>query len=417
MTREETTKEILELSDSRKYLMLNLPTGYGKTKICIDTIKRHYENKLLGCNVLIVVPKNVLKDNWKDELEKWEFPQTINVQFTTYVSYPKYADTYWDCIVFDEAQHFTENCEDATTLFHYDRVLAVSATIPKEPKWRLKGAFAGIYQYSVSAREAIDSAVLPDPKVLLIPLMLDNTAITETFVVRKSKGGTPIVLMYNQRSMRFRYPNKQVHIRCTQQQYYNIISDDAERNKTDYIRTQAVFRKNMWLRACKDRLTFLAEKKESFVLDLLKYVKDYRTLTFCTSIEQTKKLGDYPISSDDNKQSMQNLADFNEGKINHITTCSMLNEGVNLSSCQVGIHANIGSSEVAEIQKLGRLLRHKNPLIIIPYYAGTREEEIVDKMMKNYNPSLVTRLFKSQVTKVTINNIINGEGSVQQVGN
>ena len=139
MTREETTKEILELSDSRKYLMLNLPTGYGKTRVCIEIIKRHYENKLLGCNVLIVVPKNVLKDNWRDELEKWEFPQTINVQFTTYISYPKYADTYWDCIVFDEAQHFTENCEDATTLFHYDRVLAVSATIPKEPKWRLIG--------------------------------------------------------------------------------------------------------------------------------------------------------------------------------------------------------------------------------------------------------------------------------------
>lgn len=413
MTREETTKEILELSDSHKYLMLNLPTGFGKSKICIDVIKRHYENKLLGCNVLIVVPKNVLKDNWRDELEKWEFPQTINVQFTTYVSYPKYAETYWDCIVFDEAQHFTENCEDVTTLFHYDRVLAVSATIPREPKWRLKGAFAGIYQYSVSAREAIDASVLPDPKVLLIPLMLDNSVITETLVVRKSKGGTPIVLMYNQRSQRFRYPNKQVHIRCTQQQYYNMVSEDAERNKDDYIRTQAVFKKNLWLRACKDRLIFLAEKKEPFVLDLLKYVKDYRTLTFCTSIEQTKKLGDYPISSDDNKQSMQNLTDFNEGKINHITTCSMLNEGVNLSSCQVGIHANIGSSEVAEIQKLGRLLRHKNPLIIIPYYAGTREEEIVDNMMKNYNPSLVTRLFKSQVTKVTIDNIINGEGSVQ----
>ena len=417
MTREETTQEILELSDRRKYLMLNLPTGYGKSKICIDIIKRHYGNKILGCNVLIVVPKNVLKDNWRDELEKWEFPQAINVQFTTYISYPKYADQYWDCIVFDEAQHFTENCEDATTLFQYDRVLAVSATIPNEAKWRLKGSFSGIYQYSVSAREAIDSAVLPDPKVLLIPLMLDNTIISETFVVRKSRSGTPIVLMYNQRSMRFRYPNRQVHIRCTQQQYYNIISDDAERNKTDYIRTQAVFRKNMWLRACKDRLTFLAEKKEPFVLDLLNYVKDYRTLTFCTSIEQTKKLGDYPISSDDNKQSMQNLADFNEGKIDHITTCSMLNEGVNLSSCQVGIHANIGSSEVAEIQKLGRLLRHKNPLIIVPFYAGTREEEIVDKMMRNYNPLLVTKLFKSQVTKEVINNIINGESSVQQAGN
>ena len=95
MTREDYTKEVLELSDSHKYLMLNLPTGMGKSRVAIEIIKRHTTEKLLGCNVLIVVPKNVLKDNWKEELEKWEFPELINVQMTTYISYPKYADTYW----------------------------------------------------------------------------------------------------------------------------------------------------------------------------------------------------------------------------------------------------------------------------------------------------------------------------------
>lgn len=39
-----------------------------------------------------------------------------------------------------------------------------------------------------------------------------------------------------------------------------------------------------------------------------------------------------------------------------------------------------------------RLLRHSNPIIIIPYYKGTREEELVDKMLEDYNPELVKRI-------------------------
>ena len=59
-----------------------------------------------------------------------------------------------------------------------------------------------------------------------------------------------------------------------------------------------------------------------------------------------------------------------------------------------------------------RILRVDNPLIIIPFYVGTREEEIVEKMKKNYNPSLVKTLFPSQLTKDKIGGILN-ENSVR----
>lgn len=83
-------------------------------------------------------------------------------------------------------------------------------------------------------------------------------------------------------------------------------------------------------------------------------LQNYRTLTFCTSIEQTKKFGEHPINSENKKESLQNLADFNDGKIDHITAAAVLNEGVNLKNCQVGIYANIGSSKVVEVQRLGK---------------------------------------------------------------
>ena len=63
----------------------------------------------------------------------------------------------------------------------------------------------------------------------------------------------------------------------------------------------------------------------------------------------------------------------------------MLDEGVNLTNCRVGIYASLNSSERMIIQKMGRLLRHKEPIIIIPYFKNTRDEEIVNKMMIQYN--------------------------------
>lgn len=58
---------------------------------------------------------------------------------------------------------------------------------------------------------------------------------------------------------------------------------------------------------------------------------------------------------------------------------------VNLTNCQVGIYASLNSSERMIIQKMGRLLRHKEPIIVIPYFKNTRDEEIVNKMMIQYN--------------------------------
>ena len=63
---------------------------------------------------------------------------------------------------------------------------------------------------------------------------------------------------------------------------------------------------------------------------------------------------------------------------------------MNLVNCRVGLYANLNSSETIIKQRLGRILRHKDPIIIIPYYKGTREEELVQTMLEDYNPELVT---------------------------
>lgn len=71
---------------------------------------------------------------------------------------------------------------------------------------------------------------------------------------------------------------------------------------------------------------------------------------------------------------------------------------MNLVDCRVGIYASLNSSDTLIKQKTGRLLRHPHPVIIIPYYKGTREQEIVKSMLENYNPELVKTInFKEEI--------------------
>lgn len=68
---------------------------------------------------------------------------------------------------------------------------------------------------------------------------------------------------------------------------------------------------------------------------------------------------------------------------------------VNLTNCRIGIFCNLNSSEIIVRQRVGRLLRHKSPIIIIPYFKDTREEELMQKMIEEY----------SRESIITINNI------------
>ena len=36
-----------------------------------------------------------------------------------------------------------------------------------------------------------------------------------------------------------------------------------------------------------------------------------------------------------------------------------------------------------------RAMRHKHPVIIIPYYKDTREEEVIDKMLEGFNKDFI----------------------------
>lgn len=44
------------------------------------------------------------------------------------------------------------------------------------------------------------------------------------------------------------------------------------------------------------------------------------------------------------------------------------------------------------LQRIGRILRHNEPVLIFPYWMHTREEEIINELIKGYDPELIVKV-------------------------
>lgn len=368
MTREKVNNLALSEIDKTKYLILELITGYGKTKVAIDLINhicdRVFRNDESPTTILILVAKTVHKQTWKDEIEKWGGINSDCITIECYESLKNYENSYFDVVVADEMQHLSEARIDVLETIHIsESFIGLSATIKRD----MRDYF--IYNHKAEVikcdfKEAVEDKVLSEPTVYLLPLTLDTT----NYTYKAKKFGRDII--------------------TTQKGYYDSVSSLIKWYKNKYSDSRNERIKNLWLSMAGKRLKWCAEQKEALVLSLLDKFRNYKTLTFCSGIEQSERLGKYNITSK-NKASVKNLEMFNSNKIKHITACNILNEGVNLTNCRIGIFCNLNSSEIVVKQRVGRILRHKSPIIIIPYFKNTREEELVEKMIEEYNPELI----------------------------
>lgn len=370
MTREEIHDLALSKIDKTKYMILELITGFGKSKLAIDLVNhicdRVFYNYETPTTILILVSKTVHKQTWKEEIEKWGGIKSDYITIECYESLKNYRNTHFDVIIADEAHHLSEaRLEILETIYIEEAFIGLSATIKKD----MRDYFINNHNAEVlkcGLREAVVDNVLPKPTVYLIPLTLNDVSVK----YKIKRFGRDII--------------------TTQKGYYDNISSLIDWYKNKYFSSRNERIKNLWLSTAGKRLKWCAEQKEELILAILNKFRNYKTLTFCSSIEQSGRLGKYNITSK-NKASIKNLDMFNQSKIKHITAINILNEGVNLTNCRIGIFCNLNNSEIIVRQRIGRLLRHKEPVIIVPYFRDTREEELVEKMMEEYSEHSIIR--------------------------
>lgn len=385
MTREEIYQQCVEEIAKTNCLLLQLPTGFGKSRCAIDLINHLVATKYQGkkTSMLLLVAKVVYKQTWKEEFEKWGGINVDAVTVECYESMHKHVNEPFTFVLMDEVHHVgSELRMEALKYIKYEYMLGLSATIPR----KLRQYFQ--YRYhsrivSCDIIEAIEDEVLPEPEILLFPLMLDNRSATEQWEYHPKAPG-PIVHAEFRDYKKYKYKSG-IHaiISCTPKQKDFLFAEEIRKLKSKWETKRSVGIKNIWLHLAGERLAFLAFSKNQIVQDILKKLQHYRTITFCKTIEQSELLGKYCIHSQ-NEKADDIYEAFNQKKINHITSVNILNENANLVDCKYAIFANMSSSSIVQAQRSGRALRHKHPVIILPFFKDTREEEIAKKMIEGY---------------------------------
>ena len=316
----DSLKELEQRRENgEKNFLLVLPTGTGKTEILIaDLIEQYKKDRNL--KVLILVPTKQLKIDtikkvnfrFENELHAKIFiseekNSQILIQTYSWMSryYQKFNSLDFDYIAVDEAHHaVAPTLQKVIQYFNPQMLLGLTATDKRLDEKSLAEIF-GKYESSLTLIEAIKQDILAPIKAFRVKSNIDLS-----------------------------------EVRFNGKDYY---STDLQK-------------------------TVIAPSRDQLIVDVLKKYFVDKTMSFksglifCVSVSHAKKvaklLQDNEISceavSGNDNNSQKYIEEYQNGGIQFLTTCSLLNEGWDSPRTSIIVMARPTMSKVLYTQQIGR---------------------------------------------------------------
>lgn len=387
MDRSEILEKVLYYFRKHNNILLEHPTGSGKTYSSLSCVKD------FGGRWLIVLSESAHIKNWNDDIIKHNFHDLLmNIEFVLYASLHKYKDAIYDGIILDEGHHGVSDIR----LGHLNTIKAskkiiLSATIEQEHKSKLKANLGHFYTYKITLKQAIDWGLLPKPKIHIIELELDQFNKTEEIIMTKGdkKKRSAVICDFKDRfTYMKKYKDLELHVKCTQQEKYDNFCSQMDYWRNRYYRERVEVFKVKWLFNGTQRKRFLADCKTEYVKKLLNKLKNRRYICFTGSIKQCEELGGKNIVTSKRKNNQVTIDKLNDRKISNIFAVGMLKEGVNLLQVDV-IVVQLDAGTRSIIQMIGRGLRHDAPEIWLFYYKNTQDETYLNNSLEEFKDYVV----------------------------
>ena len=372
MTRDELKKLInREIKNDTKSYILNLATGYGKSALSLHIVNKV---KIRQPTILLLVAERAHKDNWKVEMNKF-LKRKAKVRIECYQSLSKLKGMKFDFVIADEAHHLNTKARlDYFSLISFSYSVFLSATYKVNFKNYLMERYGSV-DFSVDLQTAIDNNTLPTPRILVLKSQIPTTE--RIYEIRIGRVNNPQVIYCEfpeYRKKKITFPYATIIAKATFRECCNYYAGLREYYSKELAECFNKATKDKYLNAVLKEKRFLGSNKTAI---LQSYAENFRKnnkrfLIFATSIEQAQSIGNALTSK--TKKPKQVIEDFNSFKTNELITVNMLQEGQNLVNTEVGFIAQVDSSDRSIIQKVGRLLRHPQPTVVIHYFEGTIEE-------------------------------------------
>lgn len=404
-------REFQTLKDEHR-VILKWATGCGKSKMAIDLINHNVDPLVSGQfihNVLFVVAERAHIKNWEEEFDKWHLDRTnLRINMCCYASLKKYKDFRYDAVVLDEAHHvFSEKRmaaleELGNNLMPSAHIYLLSATLSSGKQDRIEEVFGKFATSTITLKDAIQSDILPDPKVYVVAMELDDKKVNQEICVRK--GDKPMIVSWEQRN-KYKFKNVPYIIRCTQKQKNIWFNNEMEYWKRRYEHSHNSFHHNFWVNLGSQRKRFLGELKTEAVYRLIQRIpKKKRFVCFCASVNQSIALSaKNTISSKRSVKANQAIIDaFNQKKTNQIYAVGMITEGMNLNDIEIGIITQLDGKERLFVQKQGRVMRAEDPISVIFYFKDTQDEVYLRTALENIDAKYVQHININQLNTIKL---------------
>lgn len=344
--------------------------------------------------ILLLVAEKSHKKNWQDEFLKWHF--NYNVTIACYASLHKYANYTFSMVICDEAHHlFSEKRLEAINSIQSPYTILLSATLKPSVVSQLTNR---IFTFStINLNKAIETEVLPTPKINIIEMSLDNTACDQYFDWGKSYGRITITCKYNDR-FNFFARKMPVRVMCTQRQKYMYLNGQMDFWEEKYHNSNNDIFKNKWLQYGLKRKRYIGELKTQQVESLIKSLpQNERYICFCSSVDQCKQLGNNNAIHSKRKDNQQVIDSFNFLKSNSLYAVGMAVEGLNLRNINTAIIIQLDGNERPFLQKIGRSLRADSPTVYVFCYKDTQDEKYLQNAIRDIDPKYIKRLSFSEL--------------------
>lgn len=395
--RNEIQGNIVNKIQKYDNIVLQWATGVGKTLAALKAMQS------VGGTWYIVCSEIAHIKTWEDEIKKHKIKcDNCDIQIFCYASLKKYVNTKAN-IILDECHHaISELRQTYFSEIESQKRIFLSATLPKTTYVEVVNLFTNnsIYREKIGISKAIELGILPEPLVKVIMCRLDNTY--KSWVYVKSKGKKDIKSgeprpKYSS-SYRGRWdvikmlkgqPRYELHISCTEQEYYDLCNEDIKYyKKMLYSQKWMQF---MLLNTATKRKRFLAEAKTKYLDSLVDKIKDdnLRHVVFTGSIKQANLFKNVIHSKQDRKYIRSTIDRFNKLKIDNLVCVQMLRESVNLRNIDIGVITQLDSKELSFVQMLGRCFRSETPILYVLCMKDTRDEAYLNTALKEIDEKYI----------------------------
>jgi superfamily II DNA or RNA helicase len=255
---------------------------------------------------------------------------------------------------------------------------------------------------TVTLKDAIEEDILPDPKVYVVEMELDNVKKHQEIKIGNDPDA-PIVKWENR--AKYIYKNIPCIIQCTEFQKNMFLTQSVDYWNERYHRSHSEFQRVKAANYGSQRKRFLGELKTGVIRKLIeKLPRDNRFVCFCASVAQANALDcENTISSKRPAKSNQLIIDkFNKKKINRIYAVGMITEGMNLTDIQTGIIVQLDGKERLFLQKFGRSLRAEDPVTFIFYYKNTQDERYLKGALENIDARYIQHININQLNNIKL---------------